>query len=119
MGDVHGVVIDDVGQVVGGHSVAFKENFVVQIQGVDAYPSTDAVFKFYFFVTGHFDPDDVRLAGVQATLHLFFGKGERILHGRAGDAIVLPVGVAGLFGTFANRLQVFWGVKGIVGVARG
>ncbi len=104
VGDVHGVVIDDVGQVVGGHAVALEEDFVVQVQGVDAYPAADAVFKFYFLIAGHFDPNDIGLAGVQTTLHLFFGKGERIFHGRTGDAVVLPVGVSSLFGAFAHGL---------------
>ena len=64
VGNVHGVVVDDVGEVVGGHAVALEEDFVVQIQGVDAHPAADAVFKFYFFVAGHFDPNDIRLTGV-------------------------------------------------------
>ena len=118
VGNVHQPVVHHVGQVVGGHAVSLEEDFVVQVQGVDAYPAADAVLEFDFFVAGQFDPNDVGISGSQTTLHFLGGKGEAVFHGRAGDAVVLPVGIAAGFGALPNGLQFFGGIKGVVGMAR-
>ena len=105
--------------MVGGHSVTFEQDFVVEVECVDAYPAANAVFKLDLFVAGHLRADYIGIACVQSARNLVFGQREAVFHCCTRDTVVLPVGVSGGFGSLANRFKFFGRVKRAVGVAGG
>ena len=63
MADLHGVVVDDVGEVVGWHAIALEQYFVVEVVGIDNNPTADEVRETDVAVARHFHADNVGFAG--------------------------------------------------------
>ena len=83
------MVVDDVGEVVGGHAVGLEEHLVVEQAAVHGDVATDEVVDGDVHVFGEFEADHVGLAVVDTALHFVGRKGEAVLHGEAGGAVVL------------------------------
>ena len=118
VGDLHQVVVDDVGQVVGGHAVALEEHLVVQQAAVHGDVATDEVVHGDVKVLGELEAHHVGLAAVDATLHFVGAEGEAVLHPCAGGAVVLEGLLLSLI-FFALGLEGFGPVEGVVGPAVG
>ena len=116
MGDLHGVVVHDVGQVVGGHAVALEEHLVVKQTAVHRHVAAYHVVHRDVYVVGEHEAHHVGLAGVYAALRLFLAEADAVLHGAACGAVVLE----GLFLCLvflALGFQRFGLVEGVVGPA--
>ena len=74
VGNPHQVVIDDVGEVVGGHPIALDENLVFQFGVVDGDGAVYDVMKGGAARKGHLLPDDIGISGVEV---LFASVGSR------------------------------------------
>lgn len=73
VGNFHGVVVHYIGQMIGGHAIAFKEHFIVYMVGFYHYHSTHYIFYPNFLVSGHIESNYVRVTCVQPSLHLIGG----------------------------------------------
>ena len=112
--DLHQVVVDDVGKVVGGQRVGrFVEHLVVQRRGVDLHVSADQVVHRDRFVFGHPEADHPLVAAFDACLHLVGRqrqrRGQLFAHG-----IIVGERFAALLGFAAQGVQLFGRVERIV-----
>ena len=98
LGDLHQVVVHDVGEVVGREFVGpLPEDLVVQRGGVDLDVAADQVVHLHDAPFGHQEADGPVGALRQQALHLLFGEGQRVAQGPAGE-VVVDEGLAAGFG---------------------
>ena len=107
------MVVDDVGQMVGGHAVGLEKHLVVEQTAVHGDVATNEVVDGDVNVFGKFEAHYEGLSAFNAALHLVGGKGEAVLHGAACGAVVLEGFLLG-FVFFAFGIESFGFVKGIV-----
>ena len=50
--DAHQMIVDDVGQMVGRHTVSFEKDLVVHVVCVHAHPTADSVLETNLVVAG-------------------------------------------------------------------
>ena len=95
VGDAHEVVVDDVGEVVGGQAVPLEEDLVVQGAVLHGDVAKDGVVEGGLALLGDLLADDVRHAGVHLGLGLLGGEGAA---GVVGPVELAAVGLGlGLF----------------------
>ncbi len=56
MRDLHEVVIDHHGQMIGGHAIGFQEDFIIDRAHIERYLATDHIGKSDGVGTRHLDP---------------------------------------------------------------
>ena len=74
MGDMHQVVVDDVGEVVGGISVRLEQHLILNFLILNGDGAEHCVLKSGGASKGHLLPNHVRRAGIQQTLDLLLGQ---------------------------------------------
>ena len=104
MGDAHQVVVDDVGEVVGGQSVGLDEDLVVQVGVVHGDVPIHRVPEGGGSLRDTL-ADDIGLAGVQPGPDFLGGEGE-------AATVVLGVGIVPM-----QLLQPLPGAETAVGIA--
>ena len=111
---LHQVVVNDVGQVIGGQVVgALVEHFVVEDGAGDGDVAADEVMDGDVAARLDFEAHHILCALVDEALHLVGRHGERVAHLQACGGVILEVGHLGAPGVeFVGR------VKGDVGAAR-
>ena len=113
MGDLHQVVIDDVGKVIGRQFVGtLVEDLVVEDGGIDFHLTTDEVIHDDILARFDEEANDVGLAGSDELLGLVETQAQRITHLTTGRGIVLEVG-----SSLACSLKLLLVIKSIVGLA--
>ena len=113
MGDLHQVVIDDVGKVIGRQFVGtLVEDLVVEDGGIDFHLTTDEVIHDDILAWFDEEANDVGLAGSDELLGLVETQAQRITHLTTGRGIVLEVG-----SSLACSLKLLLVIKSIVGLA--
>ncbi len=113
MGDAHEVVVDDVGEVVGGQLVAaLVEHLVVEDVAFHRYVAADEVVDGYLLSRLYHEADGVLFAVDNHLLHLLGGDGQGVAHLQTCVGIVLEV-----LHLVALLLQLFRRVEGIVGLS--
>ena len=111
--DFHEVVVDDVGQVVGGQSVgALEEHFVVEYRRVDGHHAADDVVDLHFATRLYLEPHHVLMAAGYELLYLLGTEGERVAHLCACRCVVLEV-----LGLLAFLVKFLGGVECYVGLS--
>lgn len=73
MGDLHQVVVNHIGQVIGREAVRFEQDQVVQLRAVVGDLAANQVVEYHNAVVRDLEPDNVRSVGCQKCLHLCFG----------------------------------------------
>ena len=102
MRNLHQVVIDDVGQVIGRQLVGrFVEHLVVERRGVDLHMATDQVVHLDHLTHGHLETNYPLVAACNARLDLLLRKTERSLE-RFTHLVVVGKGLAGRLGLLAE-----------------
>ena len=102
--DEHQVVVDDVGQVVGGQVVGrLVEHLVVENRRVDGHLAADEVIDYHVFARFNLEPHHVLGAVGNEPVDLFFAHRERVAHLHAGRGVVLEVGYFVTFGIELGR----------------
>ena len=77
VGNLHQVVIHDIGQVIGGQAVCrFIQHFIVQRGGVDGDIASDQVMHVDLFVFGHFETNHPLVSTVDPTFHFISRQGQ-------------------------------------------
>ena len=103
VGNLHEVVVHDVGQVVGGEAVAFQQDGVgVDVLVLPLDVPQEGILEPGDSLHGNLEPDDVGLAGVKVGLNLLRGKvaavavvsGGHLVHGLDGADSVKTLGIA-------------------------
>ena len=74
VGDLHQVVVHDVGEIVGGHSVTLKQHLIVKGGVLDGDLTVDQVIPRCASFQRNPLTDDVRLTGSQLCLHFLSGQ---------------------------------------------
>ncbi|CAI8167061.1 MAG: Uncharacterised protein [Cryomorphaceae bacterium] len=105
------MVVNDIGQMVGWHTVCFEKHLIVHVIGVYTHPTADSIFKTNFVVARQFYAHNVWLTSSNFCINLFFWKGQRVLHVAASDVVVLPVCSACILRHLAHSVQFFRRVK--------
>ena len=100
VGDVHQVVVDDVGEVVGGVAVRLEEHLVLDLLVLNGDGAEHRVLKGGGARQGHLLPDDVRRARVQQPLDLLLGQIPAVPV-VAADALLVVQGFQPLLGAEA------------------
>ena len=118
VGDLHQVVVNDIGQVVGGHAVALEEHFVVEQTAVHGDIATNKVVDSDVNVVRELEAHHVGLATVNAVLHFVGTEAEAVLHLLTGGAVVLE-GLLLCLVFFTLGVKYFGLVEGVVGPAVG
>ena len=111
IGDAHEVIVDDVGQVVGGEAVAFEQDLVVDVGVVEGDVAAQFVAEGGAGLLRDLEPNGVGFAGGELGVDLLGGE-------IAGMAAVF----GRLFGghlCFALGFELFGGLEGVVGGAVG
>ena len=108
------MIVNDIGQMVGRHTVGFEKDLVVHVVGVHAHPTADSVLETNLVVARKLDAHNVRLTCCNFRVNLFFWKGQRVLHIAASDIVVLPVRSTSILCHLAHSVQLFRGVEGDV-----
>ena len=78
MGNLHQVIVDHVGQVVGWHAVGLEQNFIVELVGIERHAPANQVFFNDVAVFGHFKADHIRFAALQPGCNFFRRKSQRV-----------------------------------------
>ena len=73
VGDLHQVIVYDVGQVVGGHAIGLEQHLVVEGVGVNHHFAPHQVGEPDLFVLRHPETYHIGLPGSNAGLDLFCG----------------------------------------------
>jgi len=111
--DLHQVIINDVGQMIGGQFVCtLVEHLVIENVALDTHVATDHIVDVYFLSRLYLEAHGVLHAVVDEFLPLLFGQGERVAHLHAGRRVVLEVFHFGALG-----FQLLRRVEGIVSLA--
>jgi hypothetical protein len=111
VGDGGGVVIDDIGEVVGGHTVGrFPEDFIVEGGGIDGDVATDEVVEGDGLVGEDFDADGVGVFMVKEGFGVRIGEGQGVTKAVSRSGIVLEIRVA-----VSKGLKFGRGIEGEVG----
>ena len=106
------MVVDDVGQMVGGEFVsALVEHLVVEDVAHDAHIATDDVVDVDFLAGLHLEAHDVLLTGLDETLGFFLAEHEGVAHGETGVGVILEV-----LHFFTLAVEFLGGVEGDVGL---
>ena len=118
-GDLHQVVVHDVGQVVGGQFIGpFPQHFVVQGVGVHFHVAADEVVHLDDAVFRHLEANGPVRGLFQQALDFGLGQSEGIAQFLAGGGVVHE-GVALGLGGGAALIEVVCAVKGVIGPAGG
>ena len=113
MGDAHEVVVDDVGEVVGGQLIAaLVEHLVVEDVAFHRYVAADEVVDGNLLSRLYHEADGVLFAVGNHLLHLLGGDGQGVAHLHTCVGVVLEV-----LHLVALLLQLFRRVEGIVGLS--
>ena len=111
--DFHEMVVDDVGQVVGGQVVgALVKHLVVENGGVDGHLAAHQVVDHDVLAGLYLDADHVLVAATDALADFLFAEGQGVGHAHARGGVVLEVGGYG-----AGGVELLGGVEGYVGAA--
>ena len=100
MGNVHQVVVDDVGKIVGGVAVRLEEHLVLDLLVLDGDGAEHRVLKGGRARQGHLLADDVGRARLQQPLDLLGGQVPAVAV-IAADALLIVKGLQPLFGAEA------------------
>ena len=114
--DLHQVIVDHIGQVIGGHSVTLEKHLVVELVAVELDVTPDQVGLFDHQILRHFKADHMRFAGSQQGRTRTSRQGQRIFESLAGE-IVVGKGSAVHLCIGAQGIQLFGRIEGIIGVA--
>ena len=79
MGNTHSMVINNVCEIVGGHTVSLDENIVVKLGAIHINAAVDYIVKACFAVFGNILTDHIGLSGGEPALDLFLGKVQTVL----------------------------------------
>ena len=79
MGDPHQMVVHHVGEVVGGVSVGFNEDHIVQLRVIHTDIAVNVVVEGGGPLLGVILTDHEGHSGLQIGLHLFLGKAQAVL----------------------------------------
>ena len=72
MADLHQMIIDDVGKVIGRQVICgFVQHFVIKDVGVDDYFATNQIVYMHILVGLHLEANYIFLALVHKRLHFF------------------------------------------------
>ena len=111
--DEHQVIVDDIGQVVGGQVVGrFVEHLVVENRRVDGHFAANEVVDHYIFARFDFEPHHILGAVGNQSVNLLLAHRERVAHLHAGRGVVLEVGDFLAFGFQFGR-----SIEGDIGFA--
>ena len=111
--DFHQVVIDDVGEVIGGEFVGtLVEHLVVKDRGVDDHVAADDVVNVDLLAGLNLEAHGIDGALLDEAFYLVGGHRERVAHLHAGGGVVLEVGHL-----FALRVEFLGGIECDVGLA--
>ena len=92
VGDLHEVVIDDVGQVVGGEFVGtLVEYLVIQDAAVDDHLAADEVIDLYVTPGLYPETHHVLVTFLDEAGHFLGSEGQGVAHLKAGGGIILEV----------------------------
>ena len=110
MGDAHEMVVDDVGEVIGGHAVLLDEDHVVHgLRVLEGHVSENHVAVAGLALGGGVHADGVRNAGGLLRGDLVGRKVQAVL-------VILP-GAAGGFHFGFALFDLFLGAEAVIGVA--
>ncbi len=105
------MVIDNVGQVIGGQVVgALVKHLVVENVALDGHLAAQQVINHHVAARLNLEADHIFLAGVDKALHLLGGHCQRIAHLSARVCVILEIGYFG-----ALCLKFLGSVEGDVG----
>ena len=113
VGDFHEMVVNDVGQMIGGQLVGtLEEHLVVEYLALDDHLAADEVVHVDFLSRLHQEAHHILLAVLYKLVDLLLRHGERVAHHAAGRGVVLEI----LY-LVALGLQFLGGVEGDVCLA--
>ena len=113
VGDLHQVVIDDVGQMIGRQLVGtLVEHLVVEDVALDTHITADHVVDMDLLARLHLEAYGILHTVVDELPPLLLGHGQRVAHLHACGSVVLEVLHLGTLG-----LELLGRVKGIVSLA--
>ena len=117
LGDLHQVIVHDVGEVVGRKLVgSLPEHLVVQGVGVHLDMSTDQVVHLHDSVGRHLEAYGPVGSLLKQPLDLILREGQRVAH-RHPCHLIVDECLAGGLSLSAGLFQSLGGVESIVGVA--
>ena len=117
MGYLHQVVVYHHSQVIGRHTVALQQHFIVHQIGIKGYIPAYHILEYNGLVLWHFYPDHVVGAIGQQLCYFIGWQRQRIAHFHAGSMVILNITVLVHFQVPAHAFQIFRGVKCIVCIA--
>ena len=92
VGDLHQMVVDDVGEVIGGQFVGtLVEHFVVEDVALDDHVAANHVVDMHLPARFYLETDGILHAVGDEPVYFLLGKRERIAHLRARADVVLEV----------------------------
>ena len=113
MSDFHEVVVNDVGQVIGGQLVGTLVDYlVVDDVALHAHLAAYQVVHQHGATRLHLEAHHILVSLADKVLHLLGRHHERVAHHASGAGVVLEVGYL-----LALGIQLLRGVEGIVGLA--
>ncbi len=113
VGDLHQMVVHDIGEVIGGQVVGtLVEHLVVEYRRVDGHLAAEQVVDHH--VASRLDEEAHHIGGaaIHQSLHLLGGHGERVAHRQACRGVILEVGSGR-----AGGVKLGGGVKGDICLA--
>mgnify|MGYP001040435765 CR=1 FL=1 len=80
MRDFHQMVINNIGEMIGRHAIAFIKDFIVNVLAFHSNMPAYEIIKFDNGVFGHFEPNSKWCATVKQVLYFAFRHGKRVTH---------------------------------------
>ena len=106
MRDVHEMIVDDIGEIVGRHAVAFQKHLILQLAVLDRNIAVNDIEERGRARKRHLLPDDIRVAVLEMLLDFSCGK----------LAAMTIVAAEGFFRAALRRLVVM-GAEAAIGEA--
>ena len=112
VGDLHQMVVDDIGQMIGGQLVCtLEEHLIVEDIRLHTNLTTNQVVDQHLLSSLDLETDHILLAVGYQLLHFFFRKCQRVAHLATGVAVILEILDFSTLG-----FQLLWGIKGNIGL---
>ncbi len=89
MRDLHQVIIDHIGHMIGGHAVCLEEHLVIELLRLKGNRSPDFILKRNGTARIHLEPDHIRCRYIYQCLDLFRFERQAVFHRTPRGGIIL------------------------------
>ncbi|OPZ78729.1 MAG: hypothetical protein BWY77_01450 [bacterium ADurb.Bin431] len=116
MGDLHEMIIHDIGQVIGRIAIRLEQHLVIHLLAVKDHMAADLILDLELAPLRNEQADGVGRAVRDRLLDLCGREAQTVAHLHPVGEIVLGIGIPRCLGARAHRFDIRRRIKGVVGI---